>query len=88
LAKLNFHNLQKAFDPVNHNILAEKLVTDFSINSFLVKLVASFLSKKSKEVKYHNQNSSPLPVHNEVPQGTFLDPLLFSNSLANEFSDR
>ena len=84
-------DLQKAFDLVNHNILIEKLVNEFNIDPLLVKLVASFLTNRSQVVKYQNHYSNPLPVHNGIPQGTLLGPLLFSvmiNSLAKEFPDR
>ena len=42
-------------------------------------------------VKYQNHYSSPFPVHNRIPQGALLGPLLFSitiSSLAMEFPDR
>ena len=83
--------LQKAFDNVNHNILVGKLVTDFDIDSFLVKLVAPFLSNWSMVVKYQNNYSIPIPVHDGVAQGTLLGHILFSimiHSLAKEFPDR
>ena len=84
-------DLQKAFDLVNHNILIEKLESEFNIDPLLVKLVASFLTNRSQVVKYQNHYSNPLPIYNGIPQGTLLGPLLFSvmvNSLAKEVPDR
>ena len=84
-------DLQKVFDLVNHNILIEKLVSDFNIDPLLVKLIASFLTNISQVVKYQNHYSNPLPVHNGIPQGTFLGYLLFSvtiNSIGKEFPNR
>jgi len=56
-----------------------------------VKFVASFPTNRSQVVKYQNTYSNPLPVHNGMPQGTLLGPLLFSviiNSLAKELPDQ
>ena len=39
-------DLQKAFDLVIHNILIERLVSEFNIDPLLVKLVASFLTNR------------------------------------------
>jgi hypothetical protein len=43
---LIYVDLLKAFDLVNHNILIEKHIKEFQIETFLVKLVASFLSNR------------------------------------------
>jgi len=35
-------DLQKAFDLIDHNILVNKLLTEFQVSTILVKIVASF----------------------------------------------
>jgi hypothetical protein len=84
-------DLQKAFDLVNDNILVEKLNEEFQVETFLVKLVVSFLSNRSQAVKCQDCYSSHLRIHNGISQGTILGPLLFSvviNTLSMDFPDR
>jgi hypothetical protein len=88
---LIYVDLLKSFDLVKHNILIEKLIKEFQIETFLVKLFASFLSNRSQAVKYLNCYSSHLCIHNGIPQGTVLGPLLSSvmiNSLLMYYPNR
>ena len=80
-------DLQKASDLVNHNIIVKKLVTEFNIDSFLVKLVASLLSSRSQVVKY--LNPVPFLPTMEYSKVLLLGPLLSSamiNCLAKKIS--
>ena len=68
----------KAFDTVNHNILCSKLSRLFNFSTTAVKLIDSYLSKRSQAVHVGNISSKYLSVDRGVPQGSNLGPLLFS----------
>lgn len=72
-----FLDLKKAFDPVNHRILLNKL-SQCSVSPRTVKWLESYLSERKQCVKVNNSISAIC--NNELgrPQGSALSPLLFS----------
>ena len=61
-------DLQKAFDTINHNILLEKLVSNW---------FHSYLTDRAYLVRIENKYSSISKILCGVPQGSILGPLLF-----------
>ena len=69
-------DLQKAFDPIDHSILLEKM----SCLGFAGKTIAwftSYLTNRSFIVNVGKESSSPVKLSCGVPQGSILGPLLF-----------
>ncbi len=66
----------KAFDKVDHGILAHKL-RKLGITGKLGQWIHSFLTNRTQQVKVHNTLSSLVNVLSSVPQGIVLGPILF-----------
>ena len=47
-------DLQKAFYPIEYNVLFEKFLKEFHVNPNLVRIMASFLSSRTQCIKYKN----------------------------------
>ena len=70
-------DVQKAFDNVWHNGLVFKLLR-LQFPSYLVKLIASYLSQRTSKVVIGNIVSSTYSNCAGVPQGSVLGPLLYN----------
>ncbi len=71
-----FVDLSKAFDSVNHNILASKL-RSYGCSSQTVNWFKAYLSGRSQVVHVKGHMSSEESIACGVPQGSILGPLLF-----------
>lgn len=74
LVLIDFH---KAFDSVPHAALIRKLHS-FNVPLPLLRLLLSFLTQRSFQVRVDGICSNVFPVQAGVPQGSSLSPLLFA----------
>ena len=71
-------DFRKAFDLIDHNILAKKLLT-YNIPETIKYWILDFLSNRKQRVKLGNDCQSEWStVHAGVPQSTKLGPWLFA----------
>ena len=71
-------DLSAAFDTINHQILLERLKSDFGIDGLAFSWIQSYLSNRTQYAKLGNRSSSPVELLAGVPQGSVLGPLLFT----------
>ena len=72
-----YFDFAKAFDSVSHDIILQKLQTQFGIDGLLLNFVKEYLKNRKQNVVIGNSNSSMVLVKSGVPQGSILGPLLF-----------
>ena len=72
-----FLDIKKAFYFVNHEIFLEKL-KHCGIRGIVFEWFKSYLSGRYQSTKLGNKISIALPILWGVPQGSILDPILFS----------
>ena len=70
-------DLAKAFDSINHEILTHKLNL-LGFSSSACDLITSFLDQRIQKTVVNNYESDWIELHQGVPQGTILGPLLFN----------
>ncbi len=71
-----FLNLSKAFDTIDHKILADKLKF-YGIRGVVLKWFESYLSNRKQFVSFNGTISEEMTIMCSVPQGSILGPLLF-----------
>ena len=76
----------KAFDYIDHTILAKKLIT-MGISPSLIKILISFLTNRSQCTRIGNELSSFKIITCGVPQGTINGPKLFIVMINGDHDD-
>lgn len=71
-------DFSKAFDTVNHQLLSAKFNNFFHFSKPSIKLLTSYLSKRSQFVLLNGVSSDFAPIVSGVPQGSVMGPLLFA----------
>ena len=72
-----FFDLEKAFDVAPHSGIINKLEKN-KLNPCLINWVKSFLTDRSYQVNWQNNNSNFFLIKRGVPQGSCLSPTLFN----------
>ena len=70
-------DLSKAFDPLNFNILLNKLPY-YGIHGISLSLIRNYLTNRFQYVQFDNSESDLLEIKTGIPQGSILGPLFFS----------
>ena len=74
---VQFLDVQKAFDSVNHEILLNKMHEYFGMSGTQLKWFESYLSNREQQCMVNGQISSPKNISCGIPQGSILGLLLF-----------
>jgi hypothetical protein len=72
-----YFDFAKASDSVNHDIILEKLKTQYRIDRLTLKFFVEYLFNRVQRVVIGNKFSDELAVASGVPQGSILGPILF-----------
>ena len=73
---INFLDLAKAFDTVDHEILLDKLYC-IEMRGQAMDVLSSYLNDRYRRVKINDNESSYRKINTGVPQGSILGLLLF-----------
>ena len=75
-------DLSAAFDTVDHPILLDRLNDSFGVTGTAHKWFCSYLNNRKQFVSINGTHSKELTQHCNVPQGSVLGPILFSDYIA------
>ena len=73
-----FLDIAKPFDTIDHSILLKKLKRLFNVHDSSCLWVESYLRNREQAVRFNGEASPSCPITAGVPQGSVLDPTLFS----------
>ena len=73
-----YFDFAKAFDTVSHDLILNKLKTQYSIDGTLLKLFTEYLRNRKQRVILDNVISESVDVLSGIPQDSILGPLLFA----------
>ena len=79
-----FIGLSKAFNCIDHNLLITKL-SWYGVTPRSLKLIFSYLSNRTQDVRINNSYSIKSEIKYDAPQGLVLGPLLFNIYLIDMF---
>ena len=72
-----YFDFAKAFDKVSHDLILNKLKTQYKFDGTLLKFFTEYLRSRKQRVILDNVISECVDVLSGVPQGSILGPLLF-----------
>ena len=72
-----YYDFSKAFDTVSHDIILNKLKTQYNIDGALLKFFANYLQGRRQRVVLENVEPECVDILSGVPQGSILGPILF-----------
>ena len=71
-------DLSAAFDTVDHEILLERLQTEFGVEGTPLTWLRSYLNDRTRYVKIGQHQSTAIQLEVGVPQGSVLGSILFA----------
>ena len=71
-------DLSAAFDTIDHELLIERLHSDFGLRDNVLSWFKTYLQDRTQAVKINDIYSSAVPLPFGVPQGSVLGPLLYT----------
>ena len=72
-----YFDFAKAFDTVSHDLILQKLKTQYNIDGVLLKFFTEYLHNRKQHIILDNVISESVDVLSGIPQGSILGPLLF-----------
>jgi len=71
-------DLSAAFDCVDHDLLLHRLQPSFGLRGIALEWIRPFLTDHTEQIAYGGQLSTSCPLPFGVPQGSVLEPLLYT----------
>ena len=70
-------DVSSAFDTIDHTTLVHRLHIDFGFTYAFLPWYSTYLTDRTQYVSLKSHSSAFAPIHSGVPQGSFLEPILF-----------